>query len=61
MVSVVFKAVKVLVAFPADLASMGFRLFHTQRARVRAKGFRVNNGEGTVLVGGQLLGVVSVL
>ena len=27
MVSVVFKAVEVLVPFPADLASMGFRLF----------------------------------
>lgn len=43
MVSVVFEAVEVLVAFPADLASMGFGLFHTQRAGVGAKGFRVNN------------------
>lgn len=61
MVSVVFEAVEVLVAFPADIASMGFGLFHTQRAGVGVKGFRVNDGEGTIFVGSQLLRVVSVL
>lgn len=57
----VLEAVEVLVTFPADLASMRFRLFHTQRAGIGIKGFRVNNGKGTIFVGGQLLRVVPML
>lgn len=52
MISMIFEAIEVLVALPTDFASMWFRLFHAQRARVGAKGFWVNNGEGAIFVGG---------
>ena len=58
---VVFEAVEVLVALAADVAAVGFFLFHAEGARVRGGGFGVDDGEGAVGVFVQLLVVVAVL
>lgn len=58
---VVFEAVEVLVAFAADVAAVGFFLFHAEGAGVRGGGFGVDDREGAVGVFVQLLVVVAVL
>lgn len=61
MVLVVFEAVEVLVALAADIAAVGFVLFHAEGSWVRVKSLGIDDGESAVVVCGELLGVVAVL
>lgn len=61
VVLVVLETVEVLVALAARVAAVGFVLFHAQGARVRGESFGIDDGEGAVFVGGELLCVVAVL
>lgn len=57
----VFEAVEVFVALAADVAAVGFVLFHAEGSGVRVEGLGVDDGESAVVVCGKLLGVVAVL
>ncbi len=46
----IFEPVEILIPFAANFAAVGLLLFHADCARVRHRGFGVNDGEGSVRV-----------
>jgi len=58
---VILEAVEVLVPLAAIVAAVRFVLFHAESAGIHLERIGVDDGEGPVDVGGELLGVVSVL
>ena len=61
MCGVVLQSVEILVSFPTSTTLIGLVLFHASRTFEWLKGFWVQDGECTVLVGPQLLGLVAIL
>jgi hypothetical protein len=59
--TVVFEAVEILVSLTTCVAPIGLLLLHANRARVRYRSQRVNNGKGSVLVLFELLVLVTML
>ena len=46
----IFQAVQILVAFATDLAFVRLLLFHTECAWIWCRGFRIDNGECSVAI-----------
>ncbi len=58
---VVLQPIEVLVPFAAVVAAVRFVFFHAEGAWIDFEGVRVDDGEGAVVIGGELLGIVAVL
>ena len=61
VVLVVLEAVQVFVPLATHFAPERFVLFHAKRAGIGAQSLRVDDGECAVIVGGELLRIVTVL
>ena len=57
----ILQAVEILVSFSADIAAIGFLLFHADGAWVGDGGDGVDDGEGAVFVFLEFLVLVAVL
>lgn len=57
----IFEAVQILVPLAAELASVRFLLFHSQRAWVRSASLRIDYGEGSIAILMELLIGMSML
>ena len=61
MVFMVFESVEILVSFSACVTFEWFMFFHAKGSRVWAQSFGIDDGECTVFVGVELLGIVAML
>jgi len=58
---VVLETVEIFVSFAAVFTSVRFMHLHAESAWVTIQGHGINNGIGTILIGGEFLCVVAML